>query len=175
MNGDGWVDLCCYWPRIIAIGAERDVQKASFATRSTAGEHSTNTLGIAGEFVVHWLTGLPIDEELRLEGDAGFDFTRKGVTLDVKATTHSPAHLMDYTDEQKRDRKQYKPRADYIVLVRIDPENQCGKVLGHCTRAELEGAPPKDFGHRRDDRDDGRRLAIHERDLHEGLPPELMP
>lgn len=163
-----WIDLCHKWERLVALGEARTASKAHLKTCSTKGRRDTNVLGIMGEEVLACVLGLKVDEMQRPEGDEGFDFVIGGVTVDVKATDYDDGHLIDDTNEQKAARQEVKPRADIFVLVYVDWENKCGRVVGWCTREELEAAYNPNF------RKLGPRLAIPGDELEPGLPPEVV-
>jgi len=141
--------------------AEQRQKKDYSSTKRWAG--NTDLIGVCGEKIVSIATGLPMDEAVRPEGDAGYDFVHNGHSYDVKATQYdNDPHLLEFPDKDIV--------ADVLVLVYVNVDERYGKILGWATRGQMISAPLKDLGH-------GAMRAIRHSTLLEwgqdGLPPEL--
>lgn len=120
--------------------------------RFHAGETSLDghVLGVLGELAVGRFLGADIDKKRRQEGDQGFDFEIRGITIDVQTTPYDPGFL-------KYDEAKHRFRADIAVMV--EQVSILEYKLAGCISIDqfIERAFWKDFKH-------GNRLTVDPRD-----------
>lgn len=156
MRSSGWIKLDPFWPIIQAVGSQRDIQKKSYKTTKNWSNNSTHQLGIIGELVLSYHTGLPVNFDLLYEGDGNLDFDIRGKTVDVKSTQYwRDPHLKQYPNPKKW--------SDIYILVSIDLKMREGLLVGWASADEMKSAPLVNYGH-------GDQRSLPGSQLHAGLP-----
>ena len=159
VGSDGWISISPLWETLQRIGAERDLQKSSYASTKNWSRSSTHFLGLVGEAAVSILTGIPINVMLCSMGDGCRDFCYSGVTIDVKGTLYwTQPHLKQYPNPKRW--------CDIYILVGIDQNRQRARLSGWATAAEVQASTMVDYGY-------GPQRSIPHGQLHQGLPPML--
>lgn len=159
----GFIDLQSHLPTIVSLSKARDEQKGGYlSTKNWSIGNSTHFVGLCGEMTVSLVTGLPIDEKLRVNGDPGYDFIWNGVTYDVKtATFWSSPDMKEFIDAKKW--------ADMYILVALK-YNRYARIVGWATQQQLLAAKHRNYNR-------GERLSITEDELMQlgqtGVPKEL--
>jgi hypothetical protein len=153
---DGWIDMSPVWDLLHAIGHERDTQKLKYASTKNWSRESTHFLGMVGEALLAFHTGIPVNAFLDPAGDGNKDFVWEGKTLDVKTTKYwSDPYLKQYL----------KPKSwcDFYFLAASDVPNRRAKLFGWTTMDGMQRAPVMDYGY-------GPQLSIRHTDLNHGIP-----
>ena len=158
-----WWNLSKYLSPLKAIARSRDEQKSRYlSSKNWSVGTSTHFVGLCAEFCIRLETGLAMDLELRIDGDAGWDFAHAGTTYHAKGVTFwkSP-DLKEFPGRKKW--------ADRYILVALKDYREA-KVVGWSTREQLMNAPERNYGH-------GSMKSLTSAKLTEmgqlGLPPEL--
>lgn len=135
-----WIDLNPYLEELKSIALSRDVQKGGYvSTKNWSVGKSTHFVGVCGEKCVSLRTGLPIDSELRVDGDPGYDFVHNGITYDVKTSTF-------FTSPDLKEFVSPKKWSDVCILVAIR-SLRWSKVIGWATKAQLLSSSRRNYGH----------------------------
>lgn len=117
-------------------------------------EFNPHLLGLLGELTFSIITGLPIDEKLKRNGDGGVDFIYQGVPINVKTTRwKSGLPMLEFE-------KKYNNFDGVYVYIMVDEERKKGRIIGWIDRDEMPWVWGwKDFGF-------GERIFVRRKDLH---------
>lgn len=146
------VDLSPLKEQIESIASKREKQKINYKSSRQWSDEATNLTGLKGEFAFSLCTGLPVDTELRKDGDSGVDFTFEGIKYDIKTTKFSGENpmLLEMTG------KKLVPHV--YVLVRV--EDWCARIIGWASRKQVRNARLRSMGY-------GPRLSISKNEMRE--------
>lgn len=154
-----WVDLSAEWPRIVELDEERQTAKKNYKSGLHLSRYSTWLVGLAAEVAISKLTGQPVDEALRPEGDKGQDFICDFGKVDVKGTVYiSDPDLVAFPNKRHE--------ADYYQLVAVDVENKRARPVGWASTLDVHNADRHDYGH-------GERLRLKSEQLIPGVIPSM--
>lgn len=150
---NNWIDLKDHWQHLYDVAMERETQKKDFPTPFKWKKYPSHFIGLCGEKVFSIVYDIPVNEDLIVTGDGGYDFIISNKKVNVKTTIywHDP-HLKEMLDP--------KWWADYYFLVALDVQRKKGKLCGWATQEELRHAPKRDYGY-------GIRLMLDHKDLHQ--------
>lgn len=128
-----WINMSGIWASAHKLADDRHNQKRAFSS-SRYWNTDSHFYGLIGEILIHGLTGAPIDLELRIEGDDGFDF----YDTDVKAATfYSDPHL-----KHPINAKYWSP---FFILVAV--KERQARYVGWTDTATLREATVRDYGY----------------------------
>lgn len=117
-------------------------QKRGFkTTRNWTAWEKSHFYGLCGEAVLSIKTGLPMNMDLDVQGDRGYDFLIGACKVDVKASTYlrSPDLKVDPDNNGN-------PWPDVYCLVALDVKGKRGRIVGWCTAYRLRQSALKDYG-----------------------------
>jgi hypothetical protein len=155
---DGVWDLAPFWGYLQWLASQRDRQKSEFSS-SRYWNRSAHFIGLVGEFVFSLESGLPLDADLKINGDGGIDFPGG---IQVKTSTN----LQDPTLKEMLEPK--GGWSAYYALVKIDVERKWARYMGWCLGATLRNGPIENYG-------PGQRRTLPFDQLLSGLPPCIPP
>jgi hypothetical protein len=125
--------------KITELGIKRqNIHKGHSTPRFFNNPYIEDIIGVAGETQFGKEFNLPVDESIKAEGDKGYDFKYKTLTIDVK-TARKPIHLL--LKEKDKDKC-----ADILVLAKYNIDNSV-TLIGWCTRNMILSTPTRDFGY----------------------------
>ena len=146
-----WQDLAAFRTEIDAVADGREEQKRAYRSTRALASGSTHRKGLLGEWAFALFTGLPVEGDVSVDGDRGWDFRLpKGYTVDVKAVTH-PDPILKHPAAAEMT-------ADVYVLSLVDEPNMRAALCGWCWASELAEAETQDFGY-------GPQRSIHHSEL----------
>ncbi len=133
------------------IAKERHEQKKGYESCLPLSDNY-ELVGVLGEMVFSLVTQIPMDTELRAEGDDGYDFHMVNIKTSEE---HKARHLIEFTDKEFNG---------WYVFVIVHLEKRYGWIEGYIHSDEFKDmAETIDFGY-------GERLAISIEWLHEYEP-----
>jgi len=129
-----WIDLSPYWPELEAIAEGRDGPKRDFDS-SEYWTDDSHLKGVCGEKIHSLVTGRPMDDVARINGDGGSDFPNG---IDIKtATVWQDPWLKHPVAATKWPRR--------FVLVALDFDNKRGRSMGWATAEDMKKAPARSW------------------------------
>lgn len=131
-----WIDLSPRWARIESLARARNEQKRGYESAQYFNGVDTNFIGLCGENLVSIVTGLPINEELLVDGDGGKDFP----FTNTKATQY-------WHDPWLKEFQNPKHKLAFYILAAVDLEQRRGWLPGFATGRALFAAPLLDWGY----------------------------
>lgn len=154
-----WISLKEHWQHLYDVAMKRENQKKDFPTPFKWKKFPPHFIGLCGEKVFSLVFGLPVNEDLIITGDGGYDFVVNGNKINVKTTIywHDP-HLKEMINP--------KWWADYYFLVALDTQRKRGRLCGWASQEELYNGYRQDYGY-------GSRLVVFNDELHTGTLPVL--
>ena len=151
-NWEQGIDLSPHRAEIESLSKLREKQKKGYRTSKQFSSDATNLTGLKGEYAFSMCTGLPVDKELRRNGDGGTDFVYGHLLYDIKSSLYDGVNvsLMEFPGK--------KMLAHVYVLIQI--KGWSARIIGWASRRQLRHANRKNFGH-------GERLAISRTEMQE--------
>ena len=120
--------------------ARQAIHKGHSTPRFFDDENTEDIIGAYGEVAFSKLTGIPVDEELRPNGDNGRDFeVPLNFRTDVK-TARKPFNLLVKVDE-------IDGPVDIYVLGKFSDETKEVEFIGWQWKSVMKIQPSKDFGY----------------------------
>lgn len=146
------VDVSDVFDRAVEIATERHMQKRGFTSCNILSPNY-EIVGVLGEYTFSKIIDIPMDEELKISGDDGYDFLD---VIDVKSSEEYKArHLIEYIN---------KSINGIYCFCTVNLEEKYGTFIGWISSKEFENIHEiVNFGY-------GDRKAIYLTQLHDPNP-----